>query len=399
MKVVIYFIDMLRVNDSKGRYKQVYEDLFLELGHGLLYKKAFTSIPNTIGSLNAFFFGVSASQNPARHGVYPSQAMGMESYLDIAVEEGYTFQSFTPESSGRELNFPSCTNHRRLESEEVFWQEVGTYKTNALFMFTDNDYHGAISDYSATKLGEKVADSHFKKRLPKIIELCSNLDVDKLLIFSDHGFLSSGDYWSVFNPLGMHRSGLLWYETNFRERIAIDTLPSPISKLSQDFFSCGLGLRPTRSTILRKNTDIDFVIEDLWLPPFLQVLRPRKILLSWAYQAFGEFGTTTLTISDRNDVRNTSKVPPPSMKGWAGSFRSPARISLTRPGRFVTIKSSVVSKFQILLQIVIAWVAVMFLGRGFLIRDLRQNSNSWGTVSVLKRLLSSRKDGRKSRIS
>jgi hypothetical protein len=229
------------------------------------------------------------------------------------------------------MNFPPCPNRETVDSEETFWQEVKLAQNPGFFMFTDNDYHGSISDYSATRKGEVFADRHFNLRIPTVVSRCRDLKVDQLLIFSDHGFHGSSDFEGALNPLGPHRTRVLWYETDFHTPFAHSDLALPISQLSVNFFSSTIGLPLPSSVEERHECDLDDVVRDRWNPAFVRFFRERGTSIRWEAD-YSEIPTTTkLILLDSLTESGSQQLNHPKSEVWSGSFSSDHRVSLVRP--------------------------------------------------------------------
>jgi hypothetical protein len=352
---------MLRVSDAKGNFKPRYFQMFQNTKHGKIYLNAHSSKPNTPGTLNSFFFGVHLSDNPSRFvDTYPHDS-GLASFLSRPTVGDVQLYSYSPEPDNSEAIFPKDAEIFFFETENQFWSKLKSTVAPSFFFFVDNDYHGTIGDYSSSAFGEGVADKHFLVRLPGVIELAKESGVTKLLIFSDHGFHSTSDFANSLKPLGKHRSGVLWYETDFVSSLESDNTTVPVGHLARAFFSKVTTRAPIepRQQIAEANTDL--IVEDSWLPPFLHVVLGRHAGARLRFDLGATTGKTELLIGGPSSAHSIkpSEDKEPS-KPWRGSFLSEARVSIERPQAPVRLLFNLLSKVLFASQVAWVWLRVVF---------------------------------------
>jgi hypothetical protein len=361
MKTLVYFVDMLRVADFKGNFKLSYLEMFQTIDHGKILLNSYSTKPNTPGTLNSFFFGVSLIDNPSRFvDTYPHESE-LDSFLGKPTLGKVSLYAYSPEPDNSQACFPKDADIFFFEDEEEFWSRLETEEDDSLFIFVDNDYHGTISDYSSTLFGERVADSHFLRRIPRIAQLAKESGATKLLIFSDHGFHSSSDFANSLKPLGKHRSGVLWYETDFASSLEIDNLLAPVSRLARAFFSEVTNRVRIGPGGPEEKMHPDSIVEDSWLPPFLQVVLRALVGTRLKFDFSATSGKTELHISralESNPAEQAGKKGLP--KPWRGSFLSEARVSMARPRASTRLLAGVLSKALFALQITSVWVGIFF---------------------------------------
>jgi hypothetical protein len=334
--------------------------MFQTINHGNIYVNAYSSKPNTPGTLNSFFFGVSLIDNPSRFvDTYPSES-GLTSFISKSAVGDIKLYSYSPEPDKSKNCFPKDADIFFFDDQNKFWSTLGNAEDQSLFFFVDNDYHGTMSDYSSTAYGECVADKHFFTRLPHVIELAKESGVAELLIFSDHGFHSTSDFANSLRPLGKHRSGVLWYQTDFVSSLERKNTPMPVSQLARTFFS---GV--THGALMDSGQHMtiahaDLIVEDSWLPPFLHKIFGRHVSSRLRFDFGKTSGKTELLITGLSSMHS----PRPSdntelSSSWRGSFLSEVRVSIGRPWAPVRIFINLLSKVMFASQVAWVWLRVI----------------------------------------
>lgn len=272
MKVLFYFLDMVRVSDDSGSYKGEYLNLFRALGSGKLFTEVYTEGPDTPRGMNQFFFG---SSNPGiGNGLsksYPSDVQHSKSILKALYDQGVTSKFFIPDPLDPRI-FPSDSPVETTTNQEEFWGWLKEDSDEDMFLFfQDSDYHHTISDFSATRRGERLADAVARKHIETAYYLGQEANLEKLVIFSDHGFHGSFDSMLSFDPLGPHRTKILWYETDFSTDFRQDEKLYSLSEVAHSAISDSFEIKDTSPKRPGHSGPSRVVIRDDWQPPFMKL--------------------------------------------------------------------------------------------------------------------------------
>lgn len=206
MKILVVFIDMIRVNRLKLVNENIVNETPLDrslkkLG-GTFYTNSFTEGPDTPRAMATFATGKSPYKNGCNTRLkWPRDFLkeDLKTVYDIFLEKNYKMTFFSnPNERECGMYSEKITNldiHNEDYELDNYLKSLTLEKNHFIFISLP-DFHWSLDDNGYNHFGEKKAFDNASKSFDLIFNNLNKDDFDHIFLFSDHGFKFNYEYRS-----------------------------------------------------------------------------------------------------------------------------------------------------------------------------------------------------------
>jgi hypothetical protein len=244
MKILVVFIDMLR-NDLIDSDKVFSKNLSMMLENigGVRYNNCYTEAPDTPRSLATFWSGEPPRVNGCDTRLkYPYFFLKESSFLDTARSNNFKIHVFANPNKLKSgiipLNFNEIETISGPSKGGIshFLKSINKQNNTSDFIFIDlSDLHFANDDLAHNYISEFKGIKELSKSLRTIEEYRNHMDIDKYLVFSDHGH--QYDYErkrsKTVDLLDDNRTNVFLQIWQGEERLSIDNRLTTVSEFGK----------------------------------------------------------------------------------------------------------------------------------------------------------------------
>ena len=215
MKILVVFIDMIRVNRlalvNENIINKTPLDLSLKKLGGTFYTNCFSQGPDTPRAMATFATGKTPTKNGCDTRLkWPRDFLNkdLKTVYDLVIEKDYKMTFFSNPNERQFGMFPEHITNLDIHNENY---ELDKYlesleiEDNHFIFISLPDFHWSIDDNGSTKHGEKRAIEDVSKSFDIIFNNLNKDDFDHIFLFSDHGFRFAHEYKTQPNYMLLNR--------------------------------------------------------------------------------------------------------------------------------------------------------------------------------------------------